>query len=156
MSRRQTWSLPWAANEASDTVSNFFFGFPHELSYTMSQRLAYRPHLALQRGVNTLALMHSPFSLVFHLHFITLGEKSLCAFLRTAVKRIGMFPHRFVMRCDGVPLSCSANRIWGSLGLGMKKYAVFLFVRSCFVTLALPGICEPEQRLCNGCTEAVN
>lgn len=50
------------------------------------------------------------------------------------MKKIGMFPHHFVMRCDGVPLSCSANLIWGSLGVSMKKSAVFLFVRACFVT----------------------
>lgn len=83
----------------------------------MSQRLAYCPHLALQGGVNTLALMHSSFSLQFHLHFIMLGEMSLWAFLRMAVKNIGMLPHCFIMSHDGIPLLSSANSIlresWG-------------------------------------------
>lgn len=38
----------------------------------------------------------------------------------------------------------------------MKKCAGFLFVRACFVTLALAGVHEPEWRLCGGRTEAVN
>jgi len=101
-------------------------------------------------------MMHCPFSPVFHLHFIMLGEMSLWAFLRTTVKRIGMFPHGFAMRCDVIPLSCSANLVWGSLGVSMEKYFVFFFVGSCFETLALAGLWGPERRLSNGCTEAVN
>lgn len=155
MSRRQTWSQPCAAEEASNAVFLFlsFAGFPRELSYTVSQRLAYPPHLALQWGVNTLALMHSLFSLVFHLCFVMLGEISLWAFLRTAVKRIGMFPHRFVMRCDGVPLSCCANPI---LVESWDKYeeVCYVLVRVGFVTSSLAGICESAQRLNCECTEA--
>lgn len=120
MPGRHTCSLPQAASETSDAVLLFFIGFPHKQSYTVSQRLAYCPHLALQWGVNILALMHSWFSLVFHLHFIMLGEMSLRTFLRTSVNKIGMFPNSFVMRCNGAPLSCGANPVWGNFGISIR------------------------------------
>lgn len=154
MPGRHTCSLPQAASETSDAVLLFFIGFPHKQSYTVSQRLAYFPHLALQWGVNILVLMHSWFSLVFHLHFIMLGEMSLQTFLRTSVNKIGMFPNSFVMRCNGAPLSCGANPIWGNFGISIR--AVLLSAGVFFVTLAWAEICDHEQKLCNGCLEAVN
>lgn len=154
MHGRQTQSLPWVANEASNAIYLVFCCWVPP-SYAVSPWVVYCPHLALQWGVNILAMMHSPFSLVFQLCFIMIGEMSLWALLMTTVKRISMFPHLFVMRCDGVPLSCSCNLIWRSLGVRMKNYGVFLLL-GLALWLALGGIHEPEQRICNRCTITVN
>lgn len=80
--------------------------------------------------MNSLALMHSPFSLAFRLHFIMLGEMSLWAVLRTAGKRIGMFPQCFVNMCDGVPLSCSVNPVCGRLGVSIYEVCCVLVIQT--------------------------
>lgn len=120
MSRRQRRSLSRAAREDSDAVFLFLLllllGSPRSELYSVTTISLLSPFSSPRRCEYFSTDAQSVFAAV-HLHFIMLGEMSLWAFLRMAVKRMGMLPHCFVMRRDGVPLSSSANPIlresWG-------------------------------------------
>lgn len=159
MARRQTWSLPWAADEAPDAIL---------LYYWVLVFFWWVPPWAELHNVTTIRLL-SPFSSPVSCEYFSADTQSVFTGVSSAfhhagrneplgisVNRIGMFPHHFIMKCDGVPLSCNANLIWASLGISMKKHVVFFFVRDFFTTLTLARKREPERSLCNRCTEVVN